>query len=246
LNQKVPISPKIAAEVLFLNRHTCCICHDEYKDVEIHHIDGDNSNNLISNLAVVCSQHHSDVESDHGLGRSYSEEEIKKYKADWEEYCKTANKEDKRAFSKRPHNRFEKLPMNKIEFFTLLSSELLLLTREITYLNEMYAYLTREQKSKTFNDAFRMLHEFNTYYQKFKIFSGTGLDNHMNEYYKCVNKSIRTSNRAWIFAQKFDRHNDMKAYDESEKLMDEVYKILYEELPLISSKIIEEIRKIIH
>ena len=76
------------AEVLFLNRHTCCICHEKGKDVQIHHIDGDSGNNGVSNLSVVCLDCHSRVTGIRGLGKSYSSLELKRYKKEWEAIMK--------------------------------------------------------------------------------------------------------------------------------------------------------------
>lgn len=67
------------------NRHCCCICNVTHKDVQIHHIDNDNSNNAPENLAVLCLDCHSKVTSDGGLGRSYSPGEVASYKTLWEE-----------------------------------------------------------------------------------------------------------------------------------------------------------------
>lgn len=76
------------AEILFLNRHACCICQDKGKDVQIHHIDGDNSNNDITNLAALCLDCHSQVTGMRGLGKSYSPLEVKRYKKEWETIIK--------------------------------------------------------------------------------------------------------------------------------------------------------------
>lgn len=72
------------AEILFLNRHTCCVCHDKNKDVQIHHLDGNNSNNELGNLAVLCLDCHSQITGTRGLGKSYSPIEVKRYKQEWE------------------------------------------------------------------------------------------------------------------------------------------------------------------
>jgi hypothetical protein len=87
---KVP--DDVAAEILFLNRHTCCICNAPDKDVQIHHIDGDGTNNAAENLAVVCLGCHSKVTGNAGLGRHYSIEEVTRYKADWENRVNAARK----------------------------------------------------------------------------------------------------------------------------------------------------------
>jgi HNH endonuclease. len=66
------------------NKHTCCLCRNQFKDTEIHHIDGDRTNNTVDNLAVVCRDCHSKVTGGRGLGRSYSAFEVKENKRHWE------------------------------------------------------------------------------------------------------------------------------------------------------------------
>lgn len=83
--EKVPQG--IADRLLADNRHTCCICKNR-KDVVIHHMDEDNSNNSPANLCVLCTSCHSDVHSNQGLGRSFSIGELKIYKEQWEDRCK--------------------------------------------------------------------------------------------------------------------------------------------------------------
>jgi hypothetical protein len=78
------IPRNIAVEVLFRAEHTCCICRTKGKDVQIHHIDGNHSNNAINNLAVVCLECHSRVTGKRGLGTSYKVKEVRKYKSSWE------------------------------------------------------------------------------------------------------------------------------------------------------------------
>jgi hypothetical protein len=86
MKPKIPKSKE--AEILFANRHSCCICHDKDKDVQIHHIDGNNKNDNLSNLAVLCIDHHSKVTGQRGLGKRYTELEIRKYKQEWESITK--------------------------------------------------------------------------------------------------------------------------------------------------------------
>jgi hypothetical protein len=75
----------VVDEVLYRNDHTCCICKMARKHVQIHHIDGDPSNNLATNLAVVCLDCHSLVTGDGGLGRKYGPGEVRRYKRTWEQ-----------------------------------------------------------------------------------------------------------------------------------------------------------------
>lgn len=80
--QRIP--KQAEAALLFNNDHTCCICVDRSKDVQIHHIDSDETNNNPGNLAVLCLDCHSRVTGTRGLGKKYSALEVKKYKRHWE------------------------------------------------------------------------------------------------------------------------------------------------------------------
>lgn len=75
---------KIADSLMFANDHTCCICREKGKHVQIHHIDGDDSNNDPANLAILCIECHSRVTGDEGLGRRFTPGEIVQYKRTWE------------------------------------------------------------------------------------------------------------------------------------------------------------------
>src|SRR5262249_28300966 len=85
MSKKRPdISTRISDEVLYRNKHTCCICRTPNKHVQIHHIDGNRNNNTLANLAVVCLDCHSLVTGHSGLGRRYAPGEVQKYKKEWE------------------------------------------------------------------------------------------------------------------------------------------------------------------
>lgn len=51
--KRVPIPKKTSDELLVKCKHSCCIC--EKFGVEIHHIDGNPSNNRENNLIPLCS-----------------------------------------------------------------------------------------------------------------------------------------------------------------------------------------------
>ncbi len=72
---------------LAASRHTCCYCR-ERKDVVIHHIDEDPSNNNPDNLCVLCTGCHSIVHSNQGLGRKFTPGELKIYRESWKDRCK--------------------------------------------------------------------------------------------------------------------------------------------------------------
>lgn len=88
------IPQQIADELMYRNRHTCCICQTPRKHVQIHHIDSDPSNNTFFNLAVLSLDCHSLVTGDEGMGRKYSPGEVAKYKAQWEQHCAVLNEEE--------------------------------------------------------------------------------------------------------------------------------------------------------
>jgi len=87
--EKIPKS--IEEKLLIKNRHCCCICRWRGigKEINIHHIDGNNSNNDISNLSILCLEHASMAdaglrEGKLGSGKKLSPKEVKEFKAIWE------------------------------------------------------------------------------------------------------------------------------------------------------------------
>lgn len=69
---------------MFRNKHICCVCRSHGKHVQIHHINGNPSDNSLVNLTVLCLDCHSRVTSNEGLGRRISLGELRKYKREWE------------------------------------------------------------------------------------------------------------------------------------------------------------------
>lgn len=84
---RIPIPSETSEKLLYQNRHICSRCREDRKHVQIHHIDGNPSNNKIENLAVLCLDCHSLVTGNEGLGRSYSPNEVSSYKKAWEKLC---------------------------------------------------------------------------------------------------------------------------------------------------------------
>ena len=82
--RRLEIPRQLEAELLFRNDHSCCICRQRGKDVQIHHINGNPTNNNPANLGVVCLDCHSRVTGPRGLGKAYSTDEVRRYKRDWE------------------------------------------------------------------------------------------------------------------------------------------------------------------
>ena len=80
---RVPIPDDVAAEVMFACDRTCCVCRLEKHKIQIHHIDGDSSNNTFDNLAVICLHCHSDAHTTGAFVRNLTPELIRLYNASW-------------------------------------------------------------------------------------------------------------------------------------------------------------------
>ena len=64
MSNRTSIPERTFIELMLLNAHACCICKDFNKtNIVVHHIDGNNKNHVISNLAVLCPDHHDMVEA---------------------------------------------------------------------------------------------------------------------------------------------------------------------------------------
>ena len=86
---RTSIAQSTADNLLFANRHRCCVCREPRKPVQIHHVDSDPSNHDWDNLAVLCLDHHSDATGSQGFGHHYSPQEIRLFKQNWEALCST-------------------------------------------------------------------------------------------------------------------------------------------------------------
>jgi hypothetical protein len=82
MTKRKSIPPQIEREILFRNEASCCICGKN--NVQIHHIDGNNSNNDLKNLAVLCVEHHDQASSKSSMTRRLTPALVKKFKSDWE------------------------------------------------------------------------------------------------------------------------------------------------------------------
>lgn len=76
------IPSRVIREVLFRNEAACCICGKS--NVQIHHIDGNHSNNEMKNLAVLCSEHHDQASSRSSMTRRLDASLVRRFKVDWE------------------------------------------------------------------------------------------------------------------------------------------------------------------
>jgi hypothetical protein len=80
---RIPVPPEVAAGLLFASDHTCCICRDRGRAVQIHHIDENPANNAKENLAVLCLLCHDDTQIKGGFGRKFDTNLVIQYRDDW-------------------------------------------------------------------------------------------------------------------------------------------------------------------
>ncbi len=80
---RISIPSETAAKVLFLSDRTCCVCREQGKKVQIHHIDENPANNEIENLSVLCFECHTETMIRGGFHRKLDAEQIILYKKDW-------------------------------------------------------------------------------------------------------------------------------------------------------------------
>lgn len=83
--ERIPITPELAAEVMFASDRTCCVCRLEKHKVQIHHIDENPSNNALENLAVICLHCHSDAHTTGAFVRNLTPELLRLYNSSWRE-----------------------------------------------------------------------------------------------------------------------------------------------------------------
>lgn len=80
---RTPIPTEISDAVLYAHAHTCCVCTEEGKRVQIHHLDADPSNNDAENLAVLCFDCHDRAHLEGGFARRLSSSSIAHYRDEW-------------------------------------------------------------------------------------------------------------------------------------------------------------------
>lgn len=77
---KIPV--KVEQEVLYRSAYSCVVC--QKTNIQIHHIDKDNTNNSLDNLAPLCQEHHGEAHTKRDLTLSLSSDRITACKKSWE------------------------------------------------------------------------------------------------------------------------------------------------------------------
>jgi hypothetical protein len=80
---RTPLPDETAAVALFISDHTCCVCREPGKPVQIHHINEDPTLHEADNLAVLCLICHDQTMLRGGFSRRLRAEEVIRYRDDW-------------------------------------------------------------------------------------------------------------------------------------------------------------------
>lgn len=80
---RVSIPDEVAAKALFYSDRICCVCRIPKKPLQIHHIDDDNSNNVLENLAILCLDCHTETQIKGGFGRRLDATQVRLYRDEW-------------------------------------------------------------------------------------------------------------------------------------------------------------------
>ena len=81
--QRISIPDELRTKVLFASDRICCVCRERGKPVQIHHIDGDPSNNTVENLAVLCLNCHSETQVRGGFRCQLIPSVVTEYRDEW-------------------------------------------------------------------------------------------------------------------------------------------------------------------
>lgn len=85
MSKRVPLKEAVRLEIISKCNNRCCICQTPF--VQIHHIDGDRSNNDFDNLAPLCPNCHDQAGLKRPLSNRLTLERIKKLRDMWYAYC---------------------------------------------------------------------------------------------------------------------------------------------------------------
>lgn len=80
-----PTKRELRIELMVKSSNCCCICQTPY--IHAHHIDFNNKNNVLDNLAPLCPNHHSLAHAKSNMFLNLTPERIRGIRDQWYEYC---------------------------------------------------------------------------------------------------------------------------------------------------------------
>jgi len=85
MSRRVPLKESLKLEIISRSNNRCCICQTPF--IQIHHIDGDPSNNDFDNLAPLCPNCHDQAGLRRRLSNQLTPERIRRLRDIWYSYC---------------------------------------------------------------------------------------------------------------------------------------------------------------
>jgi len=91
-------TPAQKKRLLRRNKNRCCVCKRSGVGLHLHHLDGDNSNTIDENLAVLCVEDHDHYHRPSQYTKNIrhselTEEELRQFKISWESFVEEAQKD---------------------------------------------------------------------------------------------------------------------------------------------------------
>lgn len=80
-----PTRRELRVELMAKSSNCCCICQTPF--IHAHHIDFNNENNSLDNLAPLCPNHHALAHARSNMFLNLTPERIKAIRDKWYEYC---------------------------------------------------------------------------------------------------------------------------------------------------------------
>jgi len=77
---RTPVPEEVSADVLFQHDHTCCVCREHGRSVQIHHINEDPTDHDVDNLAVLCLEDHNRTQTRGGFAKHLRAVEVRRYR----------------------------------------------------------------------------------------------------------------------------------------------------------------------
>jgi len=82
--KRIRIPQELEKTTLYKSANTCNVCRDLNKGIQIHHIDQNPSNNVLSNLIVLCQDCHDEAHTKNDLSKNLTADKLSYFKNEWE------------------------------------------------------------------------------------------------------------------------------------------------------------------
>jgi len=80
---RTSIPSNLVEDVMYSSDHTCCVCRERGKTVQIHHVDENPSNIVFGNLSVLCTDCHAKTQIKSAFGDKISADTVIAKRDEW-------------------------------------------------------------------------------------------------------------------------------------------------------------------